>query len=119
MNLNGLAVEVKAVQPGARRFEVKPAEIYPAALADLQSALEAHRAVDRALSTYKAQAVQLPPEAWGLAFVPRDELTSQAAIVARAQALELARLWFTEYLHQSIDGGLLEIRILKDEDWRL
>lgn len=117
MNLN-FAVEVKAHQPGWRRFEVQPSEMYPAALADLQDAIRENRAVGSALSIYQGQARGLGQEAWELALVPRDQVTSRAAITSRAQALELARLWFTEHLHQSIDSAL-ELRILKADDWRL
>lgn len=119
MRVSEFAVEASPVQPEARRFQVKPSAMYPAALADLQDALETNRTVSTALETYKAQAAQLDPEAWGLALTVRGELTSRAALLARSGALELARLWFTESLHQFIDHGLLEIHILKDEDWRL
>lgn len=119
MKASDFAVEVTPVQLEARRFQVKPSMMYPAALADLQDALETNRTVSTALETYKVQGAQLDPEAWGLALTVRGELTSRAALLARSRALELARLWFTEHLHQLIDHGLLEIHILKDEDWRL
>jgi len=119
MKVDSLVTEVEAIQPGARRFEVEPSEMYPAVLADLQNAVENNRAVSTALGTYKAQGAQLDPEAWELALVPRGELTSQAALAARSQALELARLWFTERLHQHIDHAPLELRILRNADWRL
>lgn len=119
MDLEKLTTEVEAIQPGARRFEVKPSKMYPAAIADLRAALEENRAVSGALVMYKGQAGRVDAEAWGLALMSRESMTSQAAIATRMIALDLARLWFTEYLHQSINHAPLELRILKDDDWRL
>lgn len=119
MRVDSLVTEVQAVQLGTRRFQVEPSVMYPAALADLQNAVETNRATSTALGTYKAQAGRLDSEAWGLALVARGEVSSSAALLVRSQALELARLWFTEHLHQHIDYGPLEIRILRNDDWRL
>ncbi len=119
MDLEKLTTEVKPLGPGARRFEVKPSEMYPAAIADLRATLESGRAVSGALAMYKGKAQSVDVEAWGLALLPRGDVTSSVAIRARAVALELARLWFTESLHQSIDHAPMELRILKDGDWRL
>lgn len=119
MRVNRLVVEVQAVQPGARRFEIEPSEMYPVVLTDLQNAVKTNRVVSAALETYKTQAAQLDPEAWKLATVPRGELSSPAALIVRSRALELARRWFTEHLHQFIDHAPLELHILKDKDWRL
>jgi hypothetical protein len=142
VDLEKLTTEVKAVQPRARRFEVEPSEMYPAALADVQVALEENRAVSGALVLYKHRATQLAVEAvaswqenddfiltrtvkhvdtkaWELALLPRDSITDARAVEIRAEALEIARLWFTERLHQFINHAPMELHILKDDDWRL
>lgn len=119
MQLDELTTEVEAAQSDARRFEVEPSEMYPAALDDLRREADSSWFVSTARETYKQQAAQLPEEAWELALVPRGEVSSHAALVVRSQALELARLWFTECLHQHIDYAPLELRILGDADWRL
>lgn len=119
MDLKHLTTEVESIQPSTRRFEVEPSEIYPAAVTDLLLALEEGRAVAGALAMYKAQARQVDTETWELAMLPRDSVTSPVAVAARATALELARLWFTETLHQSIDHVSMELCILKNADWRL
>lgn len=84
-------------------YNVTPAEMYPAIIAHIQKAFEAYDQSDGIIrSQYYPAALALPDRAWQLALTPRDEVTKQANIDLRAEALELARVWFTELLHRAL-----------------
>lgn len=121
-------------------FNVDPATMYPAMIEFVQAQLAEGKQGDGIIrSQYYPAAQALPAEAWALALMPRDEVTRKADIEARANALEIARLWFTELLHRALrwqaagmaDGKFwhteppaeaavpLGLRIVKDERWRL
>lgn len=120
-------------------FIANPAELYPAAIAHIQDRLAAGDPGDGIIrSQYYPAAAVLPPRAWELALTPRAEVSAKD-IELRAQALEIARRWFTELLHRALRwkaagvespvlwateppqpaAAPLGLRIEKDEDWRL
>jgi hypothetical protein len=121
--------EVRDERTGGGRsdwFAVKPAEIYPAAIADMKKALEkpmgeipeAFRTVFiEARDVGKEQGVPRD-EAFDLALKPRRGMTSPKRIAARAAALEAARRWFTRSLKMQVKKPL-GLHILKDEADRL
>ena len=98
-------------------FEVEPREMYPEAIAHVVEATGGPRP-GGVLGTYWDRAKQLPPAAWELALRTRDECDAEQ-LAARAEALEIARLWFTEMLHAAINHKPMGLHILKDELWRL
>lgn len=99
-------------------FEVDPAVIYPATLAAIQEELQGDGQVGQHLAPYLNAAREVGEEAWALAGKTLAELSEDERAV-RAEVLELARKWFTAELRQSITGGKVGLRILKDEAWRL
>jgi len=101
----------KVVDVGERvRLEVDPGEMYPRTIEDIRHSLATD--TDYPLLMIKAMVKELPVEAWDLALVgEKSEL--------RARALEVARLWFTEKLHQTISHHSMTLHILKDDRWRL
>lgn len=64
---------------------------------------------------YLGRAMMVPQGAWEMALQPVSEEMSQENREARAEALEVARLWFTELLHMSVDYRPMSLRITKDE----
>lgn len=114
-----LVVEEAPQRGGAVRFVVKPGQMYPAAVADLQDAVESKRSVEGTLlKMYLETAARLPDRAWDVALVPRAQVRN-GDVEMRRGVLELARMWFTELLHRSVDNVPMELKILKDVDWRL
>lgn len=97
-------------------FAVQPAELYPATLAHIQKVLEGQRPPDP-LGMYFDAARRLAPAAWAAAELERAACPVDLLAV-RAEALEIARLWFTEMLHQAA-AGPIGLHILKDERYRL
>lgn len=114
-------------------YEIAPADLYPATVARIQEALadggvpeelidpapiDPRIAPAQAAQAYMSQAAAIPADGWRLALLPRSEVTKQANINLRAQALELARRWYTRALHMAV-GAPLGLHILLDEDYRL
>lgn len=120
-------------------YIANPTDLYPAAIAYIQSQLAEGKQGDGIIrSQYYPAAAALPVRAWQLALMPRSEVSAKE-IEVRAQALEIARLWFTELLHRALRwkaAGVespvlwaseppaaaiapLGLRIEKDDDWRL
>ena len=121
-------------------FVIDPGEMYPAMVEFIQAQITEGKQGDGIIrSQYYPAAQALPAEAWQLALIPRQEVARKADIEARATALEIARLWFTELLHRALRwqaagmadatfwyteppegaGAPLGLRIEKDERWRL
>jgi hypothetical protein len=110
-------------------YEVVPKKVYPATIKEItrRLALEEPPARfvqaggeirDNPLRDLFIRAGALPPQAWDHALAARENFPPRAR-EARAEALEIARLWFTEVLHQQIDYAPLGVHILKDEAFRL
>lgn len=69
-----------------------------------------------------ADVLAVPDRGWELALVDRADMSADKGdgdVLARAQALEAARLFFTEALHQTINNASMGIRWSKDERFRL
>lgn len=119
-------------------FELTPAEFYPAMVAHIREAIQSPdlpaELVDRdvnpqidpllAARRYYNYAKRIPEGAWSDALVPLAVLLSKPHIDIikrvrqRAEALELARLWFTRAAKNQA-GRPIGIHILKDENFRL
>ena len=114
LDVFAIAKKVEPTQAGYDlRFEIDPDKLYPAALAHVAEAIDRAR----------------PPEPLGQlwdagrlvgAQAFADAVTGKPGDRARAAALEVARLWFTELLHQAVGGAAMNVHILKgDGKWRL
>lgn len=69
-----------------------------------------------------ADVLAVPDGGWELALTDRADMSADRSdpdVLARAQALEAARLFFTEALHQSINNAPMGIHWSKDERYRL
>lgn len=128
-----LCQELDPTTDGRRSFICDPGIIYPSTIQHIRQVIASPnlpielyqdfsppeidpRAVAR---DYQAKARTLPVRAWDLALLPRQDLRSPEDESLRAEALTLARLWFTQALHVAISGNPLMLRILKDDHWRL
>lgn len=100
-------------------FEVEPGVLYPQTIAHIQNRLASDGWVaPEHLRNHLADARKIGDEAWGLALTPRAEVPAEG-LPARAEALECARKWFTAALHSAIGNAPMNLRITKDEAWRL
>lgn len=114
---------------GATWYQLEPGRVYPAILRHIEEALDREAvAPDGALAPLWSAAGRLPREAWQWARIPKHKCPAEYAPF-RAQALEIARLWFTELLHREHSGiphpregealRPLGVHLLRDEAWRL
>ena len=114
---------------GSTWYKIEPGRVYPAILRHIEEALDREAvAPDGALAPLWSAAGRLPREAWQWARIPKHRCPAEDAPF-RAQALEIARLWFTELLHREHSGTLhpregeamrpLGVHILRDDDWKL
>lgn len=100
-------------------FVANPAELYPQAITHVRRIVEEQLIPSHpALQQLYEEAKALPAEAWDLALLDKDEVEAALHSI-RAAALEIARQWATELLHQLIGGGPMAIKILKDLRYRL
>jgi hypothetical protein len=138
MNIQEIAKEVEATEAaktllgdGVKGFEVSPAVMYPAMVTEVKAALKEGKGPAKFLDTegtpnplrmYYDDAKQIGSEAFDLALVPYDSATGLSADdkSKRNAALECARKWFTELLHQSIGGKPMGLRIAaEDKQYKL
>lgn len=109
-------------------YAIAPAALYEASIAHLRAALADGRPprrmvivddeeIDNALRPIFDEARGIPPHAWDLALAPADGL-DPADREQRRRALDVARRWFTEWLHQQLDYAPLGLHITKDERFR-
>jgi hypothetical protein len=132
MDVMEFVTEVKGPEPGAlqklmglkespRSFEVKPSFMYPAMVAHIKEATK-KKAAEEGVERYYAMAKRLQGKAdyaFNLALLPKRDCNSEVEIQRRAEALEICRLWFTRMLHMAIGGGPMNVRILRDDRYRL
>jgi len=100
-------------------FEVEPNVLYPQTIAHIRAQL----AVDgwvapEHLRPHFSDAKKIADEVWDLALTERAEIPAKR-LAERAEALECARRWFTSALHAAIGNAPMNLRITKDEGWRL
>lgn len=93
------------------------------ALSDAALVQQALKGDKLALFVLKARhtaqiAVAIDPDAWDLTELARAECDNPSVIDRRAGALEAARLFFTEALHQETDAPI-GLHFIKKEAWQL
>lgn len=100
-------------------FVVHPGVLYPDTIAHVREIVQAQREpTHSALKQLYDEALLLPADVWSWALVDRDAVEA-AHVADRAAALEIARRWATELLHQTVGGVPMAIRILADPRYRL
>jgi hypothetical protein len=98
-------------------FEVEPGKMYPAAIKDINTT----RIADNnwtGVQHLDSAVRHLPARGWELAINLQMEVEPDEESLYN-NALELARLWFTEKLHQAINHAPMKLVIKKDLRWRL
>ena len=105
---------------GYQRIDVDPADLYPSTIAHIVDVLKSGASVSGPLASELAAARDLPDQAWADALIARRDFDDSQTleIDQRRQALEIARRWYTEMLHQAI-GRPISIRITKNLHFKL
>jgi len=113
-------------------WEVTPAVFFPAMIEHIQESLASgelaeelidiivHPEIDPCLAArrYRNWARRIPEQAWTDAMLP-PELVPDSRIMARAEALECCRLWFTRALKNAERPAGISIHISNDPRFRL
>lgn len=94
-------------------WAVTPSRMYPATLRVIEYCLKTQQ-IPAGQGQYYAEAQRLPAEAWRWARVHRDQVPAEH-LPTRAAALDLARRWFIEALHQET-GAPIGVHILAEGD---
>ena len=98
-------------------FEVDTATFYPAAVNDIIYTIETNQGWTE-VEALNRQVISIDQCAWDLVEVPASRARDEDAELRR-QALELARLWFTEKLHALVGHGKMFLRITKNQAYKL
>jgi len=99
-------------------YETEPHRMYPPTIAHILEQLQTKdRPGDRALRRFYDEARRMPAEAWLYALEPYSPGASEAYLLARAQALELARKWFSRELTLAT-GTRVGLHIKRDPEGR-
>ena len=107
-------------------FEAKPSEMYPAMIAHIKELLASGKGPAKYLDLegsqnplimYWDEAKKIGAGGMDLALVPYSQAVSMDDVgkKLRNAALECARKWFTELLHQSIGNKAMGLRILAED----
>lgn len=99
-------------------YVIEPKVLYPKMVAYIQDALVNKRHQSEGTKFYYRQAKRLPVEGWIYALEDRSECPEEYLSVRR-QALEIARLWFTQLLWDEVGKQPIGIHILEDKKYRL
>ncbi len=94
-------------------YEIQAAALYPAMVQYVQKVVAQGRCPNADVKVYFEQAKKLDPKAWEAALSPAQSCPADLKD-ARAVALEVCRLWFTEVLHQAHGGGEMNVHIIPD-----
>lgn len=108
-------------EDGRKSFEIHPDNLYPPAIAEVRAEVAKNlrlRDVPEHLEHHYPRAKRVSDAAWEAALKSKKECPPEL-VEARAEALEVARLWFTAELHQAIEKVPMHIHILKGEKWCL
>lgn len=128
---NAAALAEREKQSGDNRlwYIVNPHEIYPATIERIQEVLQTGQAPELVDPTstapngveslYIQEARSIPESAWRWALEDRGNFTDPKTIALRAQALDLARRWYTQALHVQVAGQSMGLHISGDSRYRL
>jgi hypothetical protein len=118
MNVQKMVRDLENPELGRTGFEIVPDDLYPQTIQFIVDTLKKQAGVGEGLRQLYNRAALLPKTAWAVALKPGAGFSPNLRKV-RAEALTIARLWFTEMLHASIGHTPMHLRITKDEKWRL
>ena len=99
-------------------FTIDPNVLYPLSIQHIRETLAAHGKQTGVMAGYLSTASMLPDRVWSLALTPANRVEWPDRAL-RAQALELARLWFTETLHRAVNEQPMKIQITRGLRWKL
>lgn len=120
MNVFSIAAALEGAPGDRASFEAAPADLYPAALADMQDAANRVDQLTPALRQIVWPVRDLLTESnVAAALTPKADVQNSSDLSTRAALLEAARLWFTEKLHAAINHAPMQLRILKDDAFKL
>lgn len=101
------------------RYSVQPGDLYPAMQAYIQDVLEGEQDVMEFEVQSRDAARLLGVDAFDLVTEGKEDV-AQEDVSLRADALEIARRWFTAKLHRASGAGrTMELHIAMDEKYRL
>lgn len=103
----------------AKRMGYEQERILSMTPADMERGMSDEVTPNPITRIYLPRVRRVPQGAWEMALQPMSEDLSPENKEARAEALELARLVFTEMLQQTLDGQPLAIRLTKDDTYRI
>lgn len=125
MNVTAMVTKLEPTQEREHNFEISSADLFPAAIDEILETIkeggEKAREIVRGnrldktpvFSQYLPRALRLPAGAWEMAKQePTTDMTEETLAI-RAEALEVARLWFTELLHSAVHNEPMRLRIVK------
>jgi len=113
-------------------YAFEPGVIYPATVKRIREVIDSGEIPEELIDNrampgvdprsvamaYASQAKQLPNAFWEYALQDRGDFEDPIVIAIRAEALTLARRWFTQALSVAV-GQAVGVHILKDERYRL
>jgi len=113
------------------RFEIEPSVMYPATIDRIVDVLAFGKVPLELMDLHAVfgvnplaaaeqlitRARKVPAWSWQDALAPKDEVGPGPRIADRAEALEIARLWFTQAMQ--VKEGKVILHILRDERFRL
>jgi hypothetical protein len=102
---------------GRTWYDVDPDLVYPWTLARIAEALAGGTVPATIRDLYLPRAQALPAEAWALAATPRSQV-AEADLPARAEALDLVRLWAQELQHAAVGYAPRGVHITNRPGWR-
>jgi len=122
----------KRNDPAYKWYAFDPAVIYPETILRILAVIESGEIPEELVDNQAAPGVdprsvafayanaakELPAEGWHYALTDRDQFIDPQQITVRANALTLARRWFTQALHCAV-GQAVGVHIYKDDKYRL
>lgn len=103
-------------------FEIIPSVAYPRMIGYIRDVIAGYEYVDNNYYNLKMMAMQVSESGWSLALNSANGNIvglNERERSQRAQALETARLWLTELLHQSVNQQGMYLHIVADKAWKL
>lgn len=103
-------------------FEITPSVAYPRMIEYIRNVLSGYEYVPANYFNLKNMAAQVTDAGWKFALSSANidlSVLNDGERSQRAQALEIARLWLTELLHQSVGQQGMYLHIAADKLWKL
>lgn len=128
MNVTTMVTTVPGAPDREHSFVIAAHDLYPAMIKEILDIIKEGGEEARArvrgdrldktpiFSQYLPRALRAPSMAWEMALeAPSADMTEEG-LAMRAEALEIARLWFTELLHCSVHNEPMAFQITSTPD---